>query len=387
MTTDTRIKKIRKAIYVALKNLYEIQDNLGLDQFAIIVLESLMLLEREVYLKSFSGKKDAGNGSYLRTFRCLRTNSLQINIPRTRNGLFKPMTLEIIKRQKEEVYAFALLLYRRGLSSRDVSAIMEEFFGESISRETINNLAENFHEIRKEWEKIRLDAFYKVIYCDALYAIVKRGDSYSKEAVHIIYGVKEDTTRELLLLEVNPTEGSTNWGNYLEKLKARGVKDISLIVVDGLLNFENEAKRVFPNAALQKCVVHLQRNFMNKVRPKDKASFTVDFREVFDNFESTSTKEKALQKANIFAKKWERFYPKLVAKLLDKDYMPYYLTYIDFPAPMRRLIYTTNSIENLNRQIRKVIKTKVAFGKTDNLLDLVFMIIKDFENNNWRNTQ
>jgi putative transposase len=142
---------------------------------------------------------------------------------------------------------------------------MAEYFGESISRETVNNLAESFYAIRKSWEDRQLDAYYKVIYCDALYTSLKRGKSYSKEAVHVIYGVKEDNTRELLLLEVNPTESSLVWEEYLLKLKQRGIEQIDLIVADGLIGFADVAKKHFIEAEVQRCVVDLQRDIMNKM--------------------------------------------------------------------------------------------------------------------------
>lgn len=178
-----------------------------------------MLLEREEYLKGYEGKGDVANGDYPRSFRSLRKNSMQINIPRSRNGKFKPITLELIKQQKEQLNELSLLLYRKGMSSRDVSNIIGEFFGESISRDTVNNLADNFQAIRSSWETQKLDAYYKVIYCDALFVTLKRGNSYTKEAVYLIYGVKDDNTRELLLLEVNPVESSNVWGEYLAKLQ------------------------------------------------------------------------------------------------------------------------------------------------------------------------
>lgn len=384
MNKEKRMEKIGKIIYAGLKNLYKSQTELRLDQFSVTVLECLMLLEREEYLESHKGENDAGNGTYSRSFRCLRTNSLQINIPRSRNGKFKPLMLELINRQREQVNQLALLLYRKGLSTRDVSAVIQEFFGESMSRSTVNNLAASFHEIRKKWENRPLDAKYKVIYCDALYTSLKRGTSYSKEAVHVIYGVKEDNTRELLLLEVNPTEGSSIWGEYLNKLRKRGVKHIDLIVADGVPYFEDEAKKHFPNADFQKCVAHLMRRFLIKVRPKDKKDFSSDLQEIFNNFDSTSTVKKAQEKVKVFAKNWKNLYPKMVEKLTCEDYMKHYFTYIDFHVDVRRMIYTTNSIENLNRQIRKITKAKVTFDKKENLLDLIYMVIKDFEANNWQ---
>ncbi len=384
MKKETRQASVEKMMHASLTNLFHSQSELSFDQFALTTLEGLMLLEREEYLKQGAGKQDAGNGSYLRNFRSLRTNSLQISIPRTRSGSFKPMLLELIHQQREEVNELALLLYRKGLSSRDVSDIMAEYFGESISRESINNLAESFHAIRKSWEDRPLDAYYKVIYCDALYASLKRGNSYSKEAVYIIYGVKEDNTRELLLLEVNPTESSALWQEYLEKLKQRGVEQVDLIVADGLVGFADAAKKHFIEADVQRCVVHLQRGLLNKIRPRDKEAFAFDLKQAFNNFDKDSTRSNALAKLAGVVNQWSSSYPKLLDKLLDEDFIGDYLTYIDYPLEVRRMIYTTNSIENLNRQIRKVIKHKVTFDKASNLLDLVFMVIKDFEANNWQ---
>ena len=126
---------------------------------------------------------------------------------------------------------------------------MEEYFGQSISRETVNKLAESFHTLRKQWEQTPLDASYKVIYCDALFTNVKRGNSYSQEALHIIYGVKEDNTREVLLLEVNPTESSAVWEEYLQSLKHRGVGQVDLIVSDGLPGFSQVARKQFPGSS------------------------------------------------------------------------------------------------------------------------------------------
>ena len=383
MKKETRFKQVQNLIFAGLKNLFNSQDELNFDKFSLTVLESLMLLEREEYLKSSSASKDSANGSYLRDFKSLRTNSLQISIPRSRNGQFKPLVLDLIHQQSEQINELALLLYRKGLSTRDVSSIMKEFFGESISNNTVNKLASSFHDIRIAWEKRPLDAYYKVIYCDALYINLKRGNSYSKEAVYVMYGVKDDNSRELILLEVNPTESSIVWGEYLKKLQERDVEQVDLIVADGLMHFSDEVRKHFPGTDFQKCVVHLQRNLLNKVRPKDKAELGLDLKEVFNNFETISSKKEMKIKIEKFVKKWRDSY-KFLLKLKNDDYICDYTTYIDYPVEVRRMIYTTNSIENLNRQIRKVTKTKVTFDKEENLLDLIYMIIKDFEFNNWQ---
>jgi transposase-like protein len=384
MKETTRHKQIEKTILAGLMNLYNSQSDLDFNKFTLITLESLMLLEREEYLKSARGQADSGNGSYLRNFRSLCSNSLSISIPRSRHGIFKPMTLDLLNNQKEQVNELALLLYRKGLSTRDVSQVMDEFFGEKISKDSISNMAESFHQIRAAWENRELDAYYKVIYCDALYTSLKRGGTYSKEAVYVIYGIKDDNTRELLLLEVNPTESSHVWREYLVKLKKRGVEQIDLIVADGLTGFAEAAGIAYPCSKLQRCVVHLQRSILNKVRPKDREELAAGLKSAFNNFDSDSSKEKAMLKLQRFVERWSYSYKGLLGKLIDEEYIIDYLTYIDYPTAVRRMIYTTNGIENLNRQIRKVTKTKVTFENERRLLDLIFMVINDFEANNWQ---
>ena len=384
MKKSVREKQVEKMIFGSLTNLFENQESLNFDQFAVTTLEGLMLLEREEYLKAHTEKKDIGNGCYPRSFKSLSTSSLQIQIPRTRSGDFKPLLLNLISQGQSQLNELALLLYRKGLSSRDVSSIMSDYFGESMSHDVVNNLADSFHEIRTNWEQRPLDAYYKAVYCDALYVSLKRGDNYSKEAVYVMYGVKDDNTRELLLLEVNPTEGSGMWGEYFTQLKKRGVEEIDLIIADGLVGFADAAKQVYFTSDIQRCVVHLERNLLRKVKPRDKATFAYDLKELFNKFDKDSSKEKAYKKLKDFHSTWKNSYSASIDKLLDEGFIDDYLTYIAYPVSVRRMIYTTNSIENLNRQIRKVTKTKVNFAKESNLLDLIYMVIKDFEGNNWQ---
>lgn len=384
MTITTRKKQVENMIFAGLQNLFKSQEIFSLEEFSILTLEAIMLMERNEYLESEKGKGDIGNGTYIRSFKCLKSNAFQVNIPRTRNGEFKPIALEIIKKGKEEINNLSLLLYRKGLSTRDIESVLNTYFGESLSSSSISNLAKSFHEIRERWEKTKLDTYYKAVFCDALYVSVRRGDSYSKEAVYVAYGVKEDNTRELILLESNPTEGSTMWMDYFRDLKnIRGVEDIDLIVADGLTGFGDAARIVYPYADIQRCVVHLQRNLMNKVRPKEKQEFSSDLKEAFNNFDKYDTIESAIKKIDHFVDKWGESYTS-VNTLKNSDYITDYLTYIKYPTIIRKMIYTTNSIENLNRQIRKVTKTKVTFESESSMLDLIFMVIKDFEATNWQ---
>jgi putative transposase len=376
--------RINNFLLPGLQNLRQGLNDLSLNEFIVATLEMLMLLERDEYLQKIKHDNlhDKGNGSYPRAFKSLSSNSLIINVPRTRYTDFKPFVLEFLKYSQEQVNELVLKLYTKGLTTRDISDVLATFFGQEISYSQVSNLAERFHELRLAWEKTSLEAYYKVVYCDALYVTLRRGNSYSKEPVHIIYGLREDNKPEVLDISVNPSESANSWSGFLDKLKQRGVKKVDLFVADGLKGLEHEIHRAFPGAAFQKCVVHKMRNILNKVRPKEKSAVAQELKEVFDNFDKDSTLEQAQAKLQKFIDKWGKVYP-FIKNSLQDDTLEYYFTYIQFPGSIRRMIYTTNNIESLNKKLPKATKNKQSFEKEDRLLDYIFVLIKEFEQNNW----
>ena len=366
----------------SLQNLRENLTNLSLDEFIISVLESLMKIERDEYLALVKDPSERGNGYYTRAFRSLRRNAMMINIPRTRLSEFTPLTLELVKKNREDIDDLCLLLTKKGVSSRDISDILKDFFKESKSHTSINDMAKRFREIRDSWHKSKLESEYTVIFCDATYITVRRNDSYSKEAVFIAYGVRKDGLRELLALDIMPTESAMNWRDVLIDIKNRGVEKVDVVVADGLQYFEDVVHELFSEAKFQKCVIHKERQILRKTRPKDKAEMAEDLKFVFDNFGETATKKNALKKLESFCIKWKSKYSN-IRNYFREGTKEYLFTYIDFPPKIRRMIYTTNSIENLNRIIKKATKNKLSFESPDTLLDYVFTIIKDFEDSNW----
>ena len=382
--TITQQEKANKFLLSGLQNLRTGLTELTLENFVINTLETLMLLERDEYLEELkkNNSVDKGNGTYPRSFKSFSKNSLFIKIPRTRYTDFKPFVLEFLKYNQDQVNDLVLKLYTKGMTTRDISDVLGDFFGEDISYAQVSNLAEKFHDVRSSWENSPLEKHYKVIYCDAIYVNVRRETSYAKEPVHIAYGVREDNKRELLNISINPTESSSSWGEFLEKIKQRGVESIDLVVADGLKGLEDAIHRIFPQAYFQKCVVHKTRNVLNKIRPKEKAEVAKDLNEVFDNFDKDSTIEKAKHKLASFIDKWGKKYP-VIKTMLQNDTIDYYFTYILFPHSVRRMIYTTNCIESLNKKLRKATKNKQSFEKTDRLLDYLFVIIKEFETQSW----
>lgn len=376
--------KTTKLLEKNIKNLRENLDELSMDNFVKVTLETLMNIERGEHLETINDPEaDKGNGGYQRRLNTFSRNSLMVNVPRTRSGLFSPVTLELLRINREKVDEIALCLYKKGMTSDDIQSFLKEVFEEHMSPAKISNLAKTFHKFRTAWYNSKLDKHYKAVFADVVFVTVKRGNSYSKEGVFVAYGVKEDNRRELLTLELNPTESATMWGELLMDLRdKRGVEKIDLFIADGLQYLEDELAKVYPEAKLQKCVVHKERNILNKTSPKDKKEVADDLKKVFDNFDKDSTVERAMKKVDLFLAKWGDKYPNF-GHMLKQGNIEYYFTYIQFDPRVRRMIYTSNSIENLNRQIRKATKNKLSFESPERLLDYLFMIIKEFEEKNY----
>ena len=375
--TKTRSDKFLES---SVKNMRTALSDLSMEQFVIKNLETLFGLEREEYLEKAT--EDKGNGYYSRSFQSLLKNGIQINVPRTRESGFAPLAIQLFKMNQDQVNELVLTLYKKGMTTRDISDVMTDFFGDSVSHTTVANLAEQFHGIRTAWENSKLDNTYHVIFCDCIFITVRRGDSYEKEAVYVAYGVTGRNTRELLALAISPTESVTTWKEIFVSLKKRGVENVSLVVADGIKGMEDAVMESWKHAKLQKCAVHKMRNVLNDIRPKEKASAANDLKDVFNNFDVNSTRENAYKKVDEFIAKWSVKYT-TIDKHFNKNTLEYYFTYIDYPPEVRRMIYTTNSIENLNKHIRKGTKNKLSFESPERLLDYVFIIIKEFENKNW----
>lgn len=376
------MQKYNRFLETSLKNLRMSMSEWSMNNFVSMTIEALMDIERSEYLIRAEGS-DKGNGYYSRAFKSLSKNCLAINVPRTRTGEFSPNTLELVRIGQDQINDLCLSLYRKGMTSRDVSDLIKEMFGENISATKISNLSKIFNQFRIAWQNSRLERHYKVIFCDCVFITVKRGNNYTKEAVYVAYGVKNDNKRELIALENNPTESAGIWGEIFDNLKNnRGIEKIDLIVADGLKGLEDEVHRVFPGTLFQKCVVHKMRNILTKTRPRDKREIADDLKILFDNFSERDTTENAIKKMNEFISKWKKTYPK-IDRFFNEGKIEYYFTYIKFHPNVRRMIYTTNSIENLNRIIRKATKNKLSFESPENLLDYLFMVVKDFEEKNF----
>jgi putative transposase len=333
------------------------------------VLESLLQAEREEFLKSDDSLGNKANGYYSRLAKML-SGVIDLKIPRDRLGLFKPLILEIIKKDQENIDNLAFSLYSKGLSTRDINDVLKEAYNLNTSPQYISNISSSFLELRRKWQERRLDKKYYAVYIDAIYLNIRR-DTVLKESVYIVMGLKEDLSREILGIYSIPQESAKGWQEVLFDIKKRGVEEVLLFVADGLKSLETSINTVYPRSYFQKCVVHLKRNVLNKLRARDKLEVSADLKSIFKLDDLNDSKEKAIDRLNGFIEKWKDKYPYL-KRSFGEQTLDYYFTYLNFPLSTRRIIYTTNWIERLNKEIRKVIKNKNSFPSEDSALTLIW---------------
>lgn len=337
---------------------YEILEQLllkpdGLQQVLKMSLEIIMKSERKLHNESTS---DLSNGFRPRkTFG--RGKIMELRVPRTRSGNFYPIILALLKDQEEECRKVAFKLYSAGLTTLQVGDLFGDLYGRSYSTSQVSRLFDYAREEVQEWLARPLESYYPICYIDAVYISTRRVDSVSKEAYFTIIGVKADRTREVLAVFNNPTEGSSIWEDIFMNLKSRGLKEIGLIVSDGLKGIETVINKHFHGTEVQLCAIHLQRESLKYAKPEHKAEMAEDLKEVFIVNDNKDTKEKGIQRWKGFCSKWGKYYKPIKYKG-ESDRYDLYFTYINYHYMIRSMIYSTNWVERLNRDYKRVTKMR-----------------------------
>lgn len=338
----------------------------GFQNLLKIALEALMNSERKIHNEMH---QDVSNGYRIRkTYGHQKV--LELQVPRSRYHQFYPVILGLLKEQEEECEKLAFSLYGAGLTTRQVGEIFGELYGKHYSSSQISRLFEEAREEVKAWLERPLEEYYPIILIDAVFLPTRRNDTVSKEAYYTILSVKSDKTREVLAIINFPTESSMGWKEAFENIKHRGVKKIGLVITDGLKGIEDAISEHFPGTPLQLCVVHLERNVVKYIKPKDKAAVVQDFKQVFRTGDSSYTKRKALKEWEIFTEKWGKHYPG-IKRMRDNERIEWYFTYLEYDYRVQRMLYTTNWIERLNREYKRTIKMRGALPNTDAVILLL----------------
>lgn len=300
---------------------------------------------------------------------------VEVDTPRDREGTFSPETIQ--KRQTilaEGLSDKIISLYATGQSMKDISDFLEENYGTRISKETISNITDKVWPEIKAWRTRSLDEVYPIVWMDAIhYKVRDEKGMTSARAIYNVIGVDREGRKDLLGMYISHSEGANFWLSVLTDLQNRGVKDIMIACVDGLTGFPDAIQSVFPQTDVQLCIVHQIRNSVKYVGSKHRKEFLKDLKLVY----AAPTKEKAELELDNLEKRWGEQYPIVIKSWRDKwDNLSRYFQYTE---PIRRIIYTTNTVEGYHRQVRKVTKTKGVFPSDDALYKLVYLAYRNIK--------
>jgi putative transposase len=319
------------------------------------------------------GSGNSRNGS---TTKRLGTEvgDLELATPRDRNGSFEPRLVPKGQRRVGGLSDMIISLYAGGMTIRDIQAHLERTLGTQLSHETIANITDAVLEEVKAWQSRPLEAVYPIVYFDALVVKVKESHQVRNKAAHLAVGVDCDGIKHVLGIWVQATEGAKFWAGVLAELRNRGVRDVLIACCDGLTGFPDAIEATWSNAVVQTCVVHLIRASMRFVSYADRKAVAAALRPIY----TAATEAAAAQELDIFeGSNWGKKYPAAVR--VWRDAWERFIPFLEFPPAVRRIIYTTNSIESLNYQLRKIIKNRGHFPNDDAVIKLLWLAIRDIE--------
>ncbi|MDR3694299.1 IS256 family transposase [Mucilaginibacter sp.] len=311
------------------------------------------------------------NGKVSKTVKTAE-GQIELVTSRDRNGSFEP---EIIKK-RETILADSLQdriigMYGIGMSLRDISNHIKEMYDMDISHDTLSSITERVMPLIKEWQSRPLDELYCIVWMDAIHYKVKEQGKAKSRAVYNILGINKEGYKDLLGVYVSENEGANFWLSVLTDLNNRGIKDILIACIDNLTGFEQAITSIFTKTEVQSCIVHQIRNSLKYVASKDQKIFMAELKPVY----KAATKELAELNLADFAAKWGKKYPVVIKSWQDNWHK--LSTYFKYTEDIRRIIYTTNTIEGFHRQVRKVTKNKGVFPSDDALLKLVYLAYRN----------
>ena len=318
--------------------------------------------------------KDTDNSRNGHSSKTLRTSygDVEVAVPRDRKGEFEPQLLK--KNQtsiSQDIEEKILSMYAKGMTTRDIETHIQDIYGIEVSDTTISRITDKILPIAKEWQQRPLEAVYAVVFLDAIHYHVRSEGQIVKKAVYIALGINLDGKKDVLGMWVGENESAKYWTTVLNGLKNRGVEDIFIACTDNLTGFSAAIGAVFPKTEIQNCIIHQLRNSSKYVSYKDIKELMADLRSVYAAVDEPA----ALDALDAFSTKWETKYPKISRSW--RENWANLSTYFKYPQEVRRLIYTTNSIEGFNRQLRKVTKTRSVFPTDDSLFKMLYLAMVD----------
>jgi len=327
--------------------------------------ESALQAELEQHLAN-EQQPNRKNGSSTKTVKS-SVGNFELDTPRDRSGSFEP---QLVKKNQtaltDEIDQKILSMFSMGMSYRDINKHIEDMYGMNVATGMISAVTDKLIPELKAWQQRPLDSHYPIVWLDAIHYKVKEDGRYISKAVYTLLGLTIHGKKEILGLHLSENEGANYWLSVLTDLNNRGVKDILIACIDGLTGFPEAIKTIFPETEVQLCIVHQIRNSMKYVASKNQKAFMADLKPVY----RAPTKEAAELALDELEVKWGNSYPLVINSWRNKWHN--LSAYFKYPEHIRKVIYTTNAVEAVHRQFRKLTKTKGAFPNENSLLKLLY---------------
>lgn len=317
------------------------------------------------------GSGNTRNGHSLKTVTT-DTGSIEVRVPRDRKGLFEPKLIPKHHRRLDGFDDKVLAMYARGMSVRDIEGHLRELYGIDVSPDLISRVTDSVMDEVRDWQSRQIDAVYPILYIDALFVHVRESGTVVKKAVYVALGVALDGTREVLGFWVGAGsgEGARFWLNVLTELKHRGLEDVFFVCCDGLTGLPQSIEAAFPKAVVQTCIVHMIRASLRHVGWQDRKKIAAALRPIY-----AAVNEQAARHAlEDFEQAWGSRFPSIgrLWRARWNETVPF----LAYPAEVRRMLYTTNVIESLNSQLRKVLRPKGAFPSDEAVTKILYLALR-----------
>lgn len=310
--------------------------------------------------------KNYRNGSTRRKIKT-QLGEVEITVPRDRKGEYTPQIIDKYQRNADGLEDKILSLYAHGMSTRDIQEQVKDLYDIDISSELVSKISEKIMPQVSEWQNRPLEEYYPFVFMDAIHYKIRDNHQIVSKAAYIVIGVNAEGYKDILGIWVGGNESSKFWVGVLNELKGRGVKHVDLFCIDGLTGFREAIAAVYPFAQIQRCIIHQIRSSTRFVSYKHIKEFCADLKLIY----GALNEEAALERLMEFKEKWQKEFPSAVKSWEDNwDILS---TFFEYPVEIRKIIYTTNVIEGLNRQFRKVTKTKAVFPNDDSLKKMLYL--------------
>lgn len=314
--------------------------------------------------------KNYRNGYSKKTVKT-QLGEIEVKVPRDRNGEYEPKIIGKYNRNADGMEEKILSLYACGMSQRDIAEQIKNLYDVEISPELVSKISEKIMPEVNDWQNRPLEEVYPFVFMDAIHYKVKDDHRYITKAAYVVLGINMEGGKDILGIWIGEHESSKFWLNVLTELKSRGVKDVYLFCVDGLTGFREAIEAVYPKAGIQRCIIHQIRYSTRFVSYKDIKALMADLKLVY----TAVTEDEALNNLIRFKEKWSKSYPSCVKTWEDNwDILS---TFFAYPAEIRKIIYTTNIIEGLNRQFRQITKNKPSFTNDESLRKMLYLASKN----------